>query len=245
MIKEALFTLIGSGVLAVCELQAQAVTTPMVTLKQPRFNLGVKAGFNSSMFFTDEISINGKELELAQNNYKVGYFAAVFCRFNMKKHHFIQPEFSCNITQGSVSIPSTLANSEILKENALIKKKMTTFDLPILYGYKFIDVHPYGMAFFVGPKVTWVWEKHCSTEFTGFHQQEIKEEQYPFQYSGVVGLAVNVSNIFFDFRYEQGVGNISKSIVYDNINSDGSTGVSNITFHRRDSALSFSLGFIL
>ena len=56
MIKEALFTLIGSGVLAVCELQAQAVTTPMVTLKQPRFNLGVKAGFNSSMFFTDEIS---------------------------------------------------------------------------------------------------------------------------------------------------------------------------------------------
>lgn len=78
MIKEALFTLIGSGVLTVCELQAQAVTTPMVTLKQPRFNLGVKAGFNSSMFFTDEISINGKELELAQNNYKVGYFAAVF-----------------------------------------------------------------------------------------------------------------------------------------------------------------------
>ena len=131
MIKEALFTLIGSGVLTVCELQAQAVTTPMVTLKQPRFNLGVKAGFNSSMFFTDEISINGKELELAQNNYKVGYFAAVFCRFNMKKHHFIQPEFSCNITQGSVSIPSTLANSEILKENALIKKKMTTLDLPI------------------------------------------------------------------------------------------------------------------
>lgn len=84
MIKEALFTLIGSGVLAVCKLQAQAVTTPMVTLKQPRFNIGVKAGFNSSMFFTDEISINGKELELAQNNYKVGYFAAVFCRFNMK-----------------------------------------------------------------------------------------------------------------------------------------------------------------
>ena len=87
MIKEALFTLIGSGVLAVCKLQAQAVTTPMVTLKQPRFNIGVKAGFNSSMFFTDEISINGKELELAQNNYKVGYFAAVFCRFNKASFH--------------------------------------------------------------------------------------------------------------------------------------------------------------
>ncbi|RAZ95195.1 PorT family protein, partial [Klebsiella oxytoca] len=45
--------------------------------------------------------------------------------------------------------------------------------------------------------------------------------------------------------YEQGIGNISKSIVYDNINSDGSTGVSPIIFRRRDSALSFSFGFIL
>ena len=44
---------------------------------------------------------------------------------------------------------------------------------------------------------------------------------------------------------EQGIGNISKSIVYDNINSDGSTGVSPIIFRRRDSALSFSFGFIL
>lgn len=96
MIKEVLLILMGSGVLAVCELQAQATTTPMVTLRQPLFNVGVKAGFNSSMFFTDEISINGKELEQAQNNYKVGYFAAVFCRFNIK-----------NITSSSLSFHVT------------------------------------------------------------------------------------------------------------------------------------------
>ena len=37
MIKEALFTLIGSGVLTVCELQAQAVTHAHgLQLKQPR-----------------------------------------------------------------------------------------------------------------------------------------------------------------------------------------------------------------
>lgn len=130
MIRKVVFTVIGTGMLAICDLQAQAMLTPMVTLKQPRFNVGVKAGFNSSMFFTDEISINGKKLEMAQNNYKVGYLAAVFCRFNLKKHHFIQPEFSCNITQGSVSIPFTLANSELLKENALIKKKQLHLIFP-------------------------------------------------------------------------------------------------------------------
>lgn len=93
MIRKVVFTVIGTGMLAICDLQAQAMLTPMVTLKQPRFNVGVKAGFNSSMFFTDEISINGKKLAMAQNNYKVGYLAAVFCRFNLKKHHLFNQNF--------------------------------------------------------------------------------------------------------------------------------------------------------
>lgn len=244
MIKEAILTLIGSGMLAAIELQAQAVTTPMVTFRQPRFNLGVKAGFNASMFFTDEISINGKELELAQNNYKVGYFAAVFCRFNFKKHHFIQPEFSCNITQGSISVPLTLANSELLQENALIKKKITTLDVPVLYGYKFIDVHPYGMAFFIGPKISWVWKQHSSSEFTGFYQQEITEEQYPLQYSGVIGLAVNVSNIFFDFRYEIGLHNSIRSMTYNTTTTESPHNEGEIRLQQRKNILSFSVGVI-
>ena len=101
------------------------------------------------------------------------------------------------------------------------------------------------MSIFVGPKLRYLWGKHNEITFRNFDQKGIHEELYQFNASGVIGVGGNISRIFFDFRYEQGVGNISKSIVYDNINSDGSTGVSNITFHRRDSALSFSLGFIL
>lgn len=50
MNKKVVFTVIGTVMLAACNLQAQATLTPMVTLKQSRFNVGVKAGFNSSMF---------------------------------------------------------------------------------------------------------------------------------------------------------------------------------------------------
>ena len=78
-----------------------------------------------------------------------------------------------------------------------------------------------------------------------YTKKGIHEKLYPLNVSVVIGVGVNISRIFFDFRYEQGIGNISKSIVYDNINSDGSTGVSPIIFRRRDSALSFSFGFIL
>ena len=111
--------------------------------------------------------------------------------------------------------------------------------------YNVVKKGPYGMSIFAGPKLRYLWGKQNEITFTNFDQKGIHEKLYPLNVSVVIGVGVNISRIFFDFRYEQGIGNISKSIVYDNINSDGSTGVSPIIFRRRDSALSFSFGFIL
>lgn len=57
---------------------AQKATAPMLTLSksQSKINLGVKGGFNSSMFFTDEFRIGSETVRGLQNNYKVGYFGA-------------------------------------------------------------------------------------------------------------------------------------------------------------------------
>ena len=179
-----------------------------------------------------------------QNNYKVGYFASFFCRFNMKRHHFLQPEISYNILQGSISIPFTLTNSAIIKESALIKSHTTTVDIPLLYGYKFVDVHPYGMAFMVGPKVGWVWKKHSENDYTGFFQENIREKVCPFRYSAVAGLAVNISNIFIDFRYEVGLNNIIEAITYDRTTTDFPYNEGEIKIKRRLNVLSFSIGMI-
>ena len=183
-----------------------------------KINIGIKAGFNSSMFMVSELKIKDVTIDEVQNNYKIGYFGALFMRINMKKH-FIQPEVSYNVSKCE--------------------------DFPILYGYNVVKKGPYGMSIFAGPKLRYLWGKHNEITFKNFDQKGIHERLYPFNVSAVIGVGVNISRIFFDFRYEQGIGNISKSIIYDNINSDGSTGVSNIIFRRRDSALSFSLGFIL
>lgn len=94
------------------------------------------------------------------------------------------------------------------------------------------------MSIFAGPKLRYLWENTMKS-LSRILTKRIHERLYPFNVSAVIGVGVNISRIFFDFRYEQGIGNISKSIIYDNINSDGSTGVSNIIFRRRDSALSF------
>lgn len=244
MWKRVTFTILCTGLFTAKTLTAQQANAPMVTLRQPRFSLGIRGGFNSSMFFTDHFIIDGQELEDMQNNYKVGYFASFFCRFNMKKHHFLQPEISYNVLRGSISIPYTLPNSELLKESGLIKSHTSVIDIPFLYGYKFVDVYPYGMAFMVGPKVGWVWKAHSKNEYSGFYQEDIRENEEPFRYSAVMGLAVNVSNIFFDFRYEIGLHNVTRGISYNPETTEEAYNQSSMEIKRRLNVMSFSVGVI-
>lgn len=81
--KRTAFILMASLLLAT-NLQGQSRGSRRDASRDPLVNVGVKAGFNSSMFFIDHLSVGGQELDDIQNNYKVGYFGAFFCRFNLK-----------------------------------------------------------------------------------------------------------------------------------------------------------------
>lgn len=241
--KRTAFILMASLLLAT-NLQGQSRGSRRDASRDPLVNVGVKAGFNSSMFFIDHLSVGGQELDDIQNNYKVGYFGAFFCRFNLKKHHCLQTEISYNVSKGSISVASTADNRDILQHSALVKTSIHSIDLPVLYGYKFVDARPYGMAFFLGPKVSYNWRKHCKNEYSGFYQQDITEKLHPFCYSAVVGLAVNVSNIFFDFRYEAALHNMVKSVTFDKNATESPYCDQDISLNRRKNVLSFSLGVI-
>ena len=194
-----------------------------------KINIGIKAGFNSSMFMVSELKIKDVTID----------------EVHMKKH-FIQPEVSYNVSKCEITFDKLGSQHPAIEPDyASVQSVLHSVDFPILYGYNVVKKGPYGMSIFAGPKLRYLWGKHNEITFKNFDQKGIHERLYPFNVSAVIGVGVNISRIFFDFRYEQGIGNISKSIIYDNINSDGSTGVSNIIFRRRDSALSFSLGFIL
>ena len=81
--------------------------------EEPKINVGIKGGFNSSMYFTSRLELDGERMEDVQNNYKVGYFAAMFFRVHMKRH-FIQPEIMYNIYKGEIAF-----NKNQNKENTL------------------------------------------------------------------------------------------------------------------------------
>ncbi len=212
--------------------------------KKQKISIGIKAGFNSTMMFTDELYYGEQEITDIQNNYKVGYISTLFVRIPLKNKHFLQPEVSYAISQGSISMSNLRENATILEDNALIKTKISSLEIPLLYGYKFIDSYPYGMSFFLGPKVAWTIKKQSSSEYSGFYQKGIKEYIRPLNYSAIIGLGVNISNIFFDFRYEIGCNNITKSVTYDKELTIEPYNEKELILKRRKNILSFSVGAI-
>lgn len=225
-------------------LYAQDIMLHDTKQKKQKISIGIKGGFNSTMMFTDELRYGEQDITDIQNNYKIGYIGTLFVRIPVKNKHFLQPEVSYAVSQGSISMSNLRENITILEDNALIKTKISSLEIPLLYGYKFIDSYPYGMSFFLGPKVAWTLKKQTSSEYSGFYQRDIKENIKPFNYSAVLGIGVNISNIFFDFRYEIGCNNITESIVYDKNQTMEPYNEKELTLKRRKNILSFSVGAI-
>lgn len=204
-------------------------------------SFGVKTGFNSTSYLISEFEIEGVGIKEIQTNYKIGYHVTAFMRINFKKH-FIQPELSYQINRSELSFDKSQSTRNETASYAILESNIHYIELPILYGYNFIDKKPYGMAFFIGPKVAYLWKKKSKIEFNNFDFHDIEERVNPFNVGAVVGVGVNISRIFFDFRYEQSFTNISKEVKYTPSSSTQNSGKT--LFNRRESVISFSAGIM-
>ena len=100
-----------------------------------KINIGIKAGFNSSMFMVSELKIKDVTIDEVQNNYKIGYFGALFMRINMKKH-FIQPEVSYNVSKCEITFDKLGSQHPAIEPDyASVQSVLHSVDFPILYGY--------------------------------------------------------------------------------------------------------------
>lgn len=211
-------------------------------------NFGIKGGFTSSLFLVSNFSVNGVSIDEVQNNYKIGYFGSVFMRVNFDRH-FLQPEISYNVNRCNITFEKPLpeeAAAGTIPVEASITSSIHSIDIPVIYGYNFIKQGPYSLAVFGGPKVRYIWDKKSKVTFENFDQQNIEEKLRPLNLSLTMGVAVTISRVFFDFRYDIGLHNISKRVTYkvpttDNT-VDETASTNEIRFHRRDNVLSFSLG---
>lgn len=208
-------------------------------------NFGIKSGFTSSLFLVSNFTINDIAVKEIQNNYKIGYFGSVFVRVNFDRH-FLQPEISYNINRCNITFEKPASDDvsiQPISKEASISSSIHSFDIPVIYGYNIIKEGPYSLAVFGGPKIRFFYSQKSEVVFENFDQQNIKEELRPLNFSFTAGVAVTISRIFFDFRYDIGLHNISKRVTYDIPANNNTPDSSNeIRFHRRDNVLSFSLG---
>lgn len=218
-------------------------------------NFGAKVGFTSSLFLVSRFSVNGTPIDEVQNNYKIGYFGSLFMRINFDRH-FLQPEISYNVNRCNITFEKPQpedAVSGTLSEEASITSSIHSIDIPVLYGYNIIKEGPYSLAVFGGPKVRYIWDKKSDIDFKNFDQANIREELRPLNLSFTIGVAVTISRVFFDFRYDMGLHNISKHVTCDDnadtpairnagTRADNGNEANKISFHRRDNVLSFSFG---
>ena len=233
-------------------IPASIIEIPETTPKQPPHehivNFGVKGGFTASLFLVSDFSINGQEIKEVQNNYKIGYFASVFMRINFECH-FIQPEISYSVNRCNILFDKPQAEGapeDTPLEQASITSSIHSIDIPVIYGYNIIKDGPYSLAVFGGPKIRYIWDRKNDITFENFNLDNMKEELYPFNLNLTLGVAITISRVFFDFRYDIGLHNISKKITYTSPELTPSPGEeipdNEIRFHRRDNVLSFSLG---
>lgn len=213
--------------------------------KERKINFGLKGGFTSSLFLVNDLTMGNVTIDEFQNKYRIGYFASFFLRINFGRH-FLQPEISYNVNRSSLTftLPEGVNSSGVAAgDEVFIETDIHSIDIPLLYGWNIIKEYPYHLAIFAGPKLRYIWGKKSKTNFNNLSRQQIDEQLRPFNVGLCLGVAVTIHPLFFDFRYDIGVNNISKCVVYEL--PEGSTAAGNearVKFDHRDNVLSFSLG---
>lgn len=211
--------------------------------KPKKINWGMKCGFNSSMFFIKQLLLNETTIDQLQNNYKLDYSGSVFARFNLKKH-FIQTEAEYMVSKSEIQFDKNIMlNLEGDPDYAYINSKISSIDFSVLYGYNFIKESIFVMNVFAGPKLKYIINNSSRTEINKMKDTELVEDFKPVNMACILGIGVNIDKWFFDFRYEIGFANISKSI-HSVRYTDTQPLTSEVIMERHYNSLSFNIGII-
>ncbi len=202
-----------------------------------QLNTGFKAGVQASTYQNTKFTLEGYNYNKKSLNTRIGYTFSSFLRAS-KGRPYIQTEgiFSIDKHNFSFEPESGTANNE----NVIPLYKLTTYSIqvPLLFGYNFVNTETYKMGVFTGPKAKILFTSLSNQEFLNFPFAEAKEKLDPLTFSWVVGLEVSIANICFDFVYRIGLNNTSKYILIPETGEK-------FLFDRNIEVLGFSLGVIL
>src|ERR1035437_6638078 len=129
-----------------------AVLLLIVSFTYAQFNFGIKAGYNSSLSFSNVNSVVTGAYNLDNVKAEVwnNFQAGVFARIGFNKVYF-QPELLYSIQKKDY----TLTLNDAVNKNVSVDKlvNISTVDVPLLLGYKILDLKILNVRAFAGPKL--------------------------------------------------------------------------------------------
>jgi hypothetical protein len=164
-----------------------------------------------------------------------GYLAGVFFRINHNRM-FLQPEtvWSIHRQKNGFTIPNPDNGAYLPKSLDISSNEVHTY---LLAGYNMIKSEPYSCDFYAGLSLKWIYKikYEIADEYFYSGKSDIS------LYAGVVGFSVNISKLYFDFRYEVNLPNTD-------LNFDEMPGISEpyrrVFLEKNENVLSFSCGVI-
>jgi len=178
------------------------LTLAMVTFAAT-FDLGIKAGYNTSKLSTD--------LNTIKADSKGGYNFGAFGRFGGEKF-YLQPEFLYVVKNEEFSVG---ASTDAIK--------MKSIQVPVLLGLKLIDLKVASIRAFTGPAISF------STGYESDKSFNYNFNNATWDYQ--LGAGVDVLMFTFDIRYEWGLSKtFDTSSFGSNFTSKGNTFSVNLGF---------------
>jgi len=185
------------------------------------FDLGLKLGINSSKITTNNPSISGYTFSDFRSDAKSGIDFGAFARIGGKKV-YLQPELLYCKRNGQTSFTAG-------SQTGVQSLDLTTIKIPVLLGFKLIDLKIASLRAFTGPAMSFVTSgSSINSAVVNLDPKNYKNNIWDWQ----LGAGVDVLKFTFDVRYEWGLSKLS----------DGGTST-NIGFVNKGNLLTFSLGF--
>jgi|BarGraIncu01122A_1022018.scaffolds.fasta_scaffold00882_7 hypothetical protein len=182
-----------------------AVLLLFVSFTQAQLNFGIKAGYNSSLGINDLGSVtNGTyNYNSAKAELSNGFQAGVFLRMGFSKVYF-QPELLYSM--GKKNYDMTVKNNDNSVAGTFNKNvTVSTVDVPLLLGYKILDLKVANLRVFAGPKLRF--NTGSTLEFNnvtggGFNINDLQKDVKAAQLGLEAGFGVDVLMLSLDFRYQ-------------------------------------------
>ena len=175
-----------------------------VSFANAQINFGIKAGYNSSLGGNDLGSItNGSyNLNSVKSEYKNGFQAGAFLRLGFNKVYF-QPEllYAMGKKSYNMSVTDENSNTTTFDKNVSI----STVDVPLLLGYKVLDLKLANIRVFAGPKLRF--NAGSTLDYKnitggGFNTADLQQDVKAAQLGLEAGFGVDVLMLSLDFRYQ-------------------------------------------